>query len=314
LSYVELHCRSAFSLLDGASTPETLAACAADLGLASLAITDLDDLGGVVRFARAAAETGVRPIFGAELTLDRGGTVVLLCEGLEGYENLSHLVTEARMGRPRGEPAIGIERLAARHRGLVCLTGGRDGAVDRAWQTHGEPAARELTGSLAEIYPGRLYVEVQDHSLSEDIRRIRGRLELAHRLALPWLVAGDVRHARARDKPTHDALVCLKHRLTLDEAGDRLFPNDARRLASPTEMARRWQSAPVGLLRTLEVDERCRFPPTRFLPARTTPTRSSRPAFARACGRVTTESRTPTSDRYGTSSMSSGTSASRGTS
>ncbi len=257
--YVELHCRSAFSLLGGASTPETLARVAAEVGLGALAITDRDDLGGVVRFAAACDAEGVRPIIGAELTLDSGGTVVLLCESRAGYENLSQLVTTGRMTRPRGEPCVTLDALAARSEGLVCLSGGRDGALDAAERRGGATAMRALAGALAEIHGGRFYLEVSDHALPEDVRRIRDRLDLAHDLALPWLVAGDVRHAHARDKPILDVLTCIAHRITLDEAGDRLFPNDARRLASPAEMARRFRSAQAGLLRTLEVAERCVF-------------------------------------------------------
>ncbi len=78
--YAELHARSAFSLLEGASTPERLATRAAELGLNTLALTDLHDLGGAVRFATACAEYGVRPIFGAEVNLSGDGSIVLLIE------------------------------------------------------------------------------------------------------------------------------------------------------------------------------------------------------------------------------------------
>ncbi len=257
--YAELHARSAFSMLDGASTPEDLVRHAADLGIEALALTDLDDLGGAVRFTEACDEHGVRPILGAEVTIDRGGTVVLLCEDTRGWSNLARLITRARSGLPRGLPAVSVESLAAHAAGLVCLTGGRDGAVDRIEAAEGPGAARALAGTLAEIFSRRLYVEVHDHQLAEDVRRIRDRIDLARRLALPWVVAGDVRHARARDKPVQDALVCLKHQTTLEEAGDLLFPNDARRLWSPADLERVWHAAPSGLLRTLEVSERCRL-------------------------------------------------------
>ncbi len=249
--YVELHARSAFSFLDGASTPEQLARRAVEVGLDTLALTDLDDVGGSVRFAEACRREGLRPIFGAEVTLDRGGTLVLLCESLKGWESLTRLITDARR-EARGWPQTSLDRLA-QTRGLVCLSGGRGGAVERS----NDPYA--LAGTLHEIFGDAFYLEASDHALVEDVARTCRLLDLAKRLGVPWLVSSDVRHAAPQDKPIHDALVCLKHRVSLDEAGDRLFPNDARHLHAPSSVHRRWQGNPAGVLRTLEVAERCRF-------------------------------------------------------
>ncbi|MCB9593264.1 MAG: error-prone DNA polymerase [Sandaracinaceae bacterium] len=258
-SYVELHARSAFSMLDGASLPEALARRAADLGLGCLALTDLDDLGGAVRFAEGCKEHGVRPIFGAELTLDRGGTVVLLCEDARGWSNLSTLVTRARMGQPRGEPAVDLALLDRHARGLVCLGAAHEGALQRAHDADGPAAAERLGGALAEIFRGRFFVELNDHALAEDVERTRDRLRLAKRLGVPWVAAGDVRHATSADKLVQDTLRCLKLGVPLAEAGDALFPNDARRLRAPAELERAFREVPEGVWRTLEVAERCRF-------------------------------------------------------
>ncbi len=246
-------------MLDGASLPETLARRAADLGLTSLALTDLDDLGGAVRFAEGCAEHGVRPIFGAELSLGDAGTIVLLCEDATGWSNLATLVTRARMGRPRGEPGVDLAALEHHPRRLVCLGAAHAGAIQGAHAAEGPAAAERLAGALAEIYRGRFYVEINDHALAEDVERTRARLRLAKRLGAPWVVAGDVRHATAADKLVQDTLQCLRRGFALAEAGDALFPNDARRLRAPDEIHRTFRDAPEGVWRTLEVAERCRF-------------------------------------------------------
>jgi len=259
VSYVELHARSAFSMLDGASTPEALARRAADLSISSLALTDLDDLGGAVRFSEGCAEHGVRPIFGAELTLGAGGTIVLLCEDAAGWRNLSTLVTRARMGHERGAPKVDLDLLERHARGLLCLSGAHDGTLQRTLSMEGPKAAERFGGTLAEIFRKRFYVEVNDHGLVEDVTQMRERLSLARRLRVPWLTAGDVRHATSVDKLVHDTMRCLARGVSLAEAGDALFPNDARRLRSPTEMRRAFRDAPEGVWRTLEVGERCRL-------------------------------------------------------
>lgn len=249
LEYAELHARSAFSLLDGASTPEQLAARAAEIGLQTLAMTDLDDLGGAVRFAEACRDEGVHPIFGAELSLQSGGSLVLLCENASGWSNLARLITIARR-EPRGWPAVSLDTLSEHHAGLVCLSGGREGALEHD---------ASLAEPLSDLFGDAFYVEVSDHELAEDVARIEGLLGLADRLGTPWLVTADARHAAPHDKCIHDALICLKHKHTIDTAGDRLFPNDARHLRAPIAVHRLWSSAPSGVLRTLEVAERCRF-------------------------------------------------------
>ena len=127
--YVELHCHSAYSFLDGASQPEELAARAAELGYEALALTDHDGVYGSLEFAHAAKAFGVRPITGAEVTLEGGAHVTLLVETPQGYANLCRLLTEAHAGtRPKAEreplpPALPLEALLELNDGLVCLSG-----------------------------------------------------------------------------------------------------------------------------------------------------------------------------------------------
>ncbi len=129
--YVELHCHSSYSFLDGASLPEELAARAAELGYPALALTDHDGVCGSLEFAHAAKSLGVRPITGAEVTLDDGSHVTLLVETSRGYANLCRILTEAhagtrREGREDREPLAPsvAQRFVEEHaEGLVCLSG-----------------------------------------------------------------------------------------------------------------------------------------------------------------------------------------------
>ena len=128
MTYVELHCHSAYSFLDGASQPEELAARAAELGYEMLALTDHDGVCGSLEFAHAAKAFGVRPITGAELTLEGGAHVTLLVESPRGYANLCRLITAAHAEtRPKPTellpPALPLEMLLEHGDGLVCLSG-----------------------------------------------------------------------------------------------------------------------------------------------------------------------------------------------
>ena len=97
--YVELHCHSAYSFLDGASQPEELAARAAELGYEALALTDHDGVYGSLEFAHAAKAFGVRAITGTEITLDGGAHITLLVESRRGYASLCRLLTAAHAER-----------------------------------------------------------------------------------------------------------------------------------------------------------------------------------------------------------------------
>src|SRR4249920_4061429 len=128
--YVELHAHSAYSFLDGASQPEELVIRAAELGYEALALTDHDGVYGSLEFAHAARAFGVRPITGAEVTLEDGSHVTLLVESSQGYANLCRILTLAHAGtRPPGKehrlllpPAVALEDVVEWSEGLVCLT------------------------------------------------------------------------------------------------------------------------------------------------------------------------------------------------
>src|SRR4051794_32864618 len=147
MTYVELHAHSAYSFLDGASQPEELAARAAELGYEALALTDHDGVYGSLEFAHAAKHFGVRPITGAEVTLEGGAHVTLLVETARGYSNLCRLLTAAhahtrpkgREGEPPLPPSLDQSLLEQLNDGLVCLSGcARDGLAVR----HPNAAAR----------------------------------------------------------------------------------------------------------------------------------------------------------------------------
>ena len=276
--YVELHCHSCFSLLDGAALPEVLAARAANLGLPALALTDHDELGGAVRFAQATREVEIEGIIGAELTVAAGGRwlvaggrspvtshqsptthLLLLAETREGYGNLSTLITRARMDNPRGEPFVSLDLVAQHARGLFALTGCPRGWVPSLVAEGDLDGACEAAAAIKDAFDGRMAIECWDHGLAEERETVRGLIDVARALDLPWVVTNDVHYARARDRIVHDVLSCLRHDKTLDGMGTRLRPNGEWYLKSAAQMRRRWQHAPEGITATRAIAERCAF-------------------------------------------------------
>lgn len=125
VQYVELHCHSYFSLLDGASSPEALVDRAATLGYSALALTDHDGLYGAVRFWQAARERDIKPLIGAEITLTDGGHLTVLAETQRGYANLCRLLSVGHLAGRKGQSQMMTDALAEHTDGLLCLSGCR---------------------------------------------------------------------------------------------------------------------------------------------------------------------------------------------
>ncbi|HET6762926.1 MAG TPA: DNA polymerase III subunit alpha, partial [Longimicrobiaceae bacterium] len=257
--YSELHCHSGFSLGDGASTPEALAARAASLGYGALALTDHDDLGGAVRFSRACAEVGIQPVLGVELTLTDGSHLTLIVENSEGWRNVCSLATHARSRAPRGRPAVPLATVLAHAAGTLAFSGCPRGRIPRLLRAGKADEARAVAGEMRDAYGDRFHLELWDHRTHGEAALCAGLLEIAGEMGIPGVVTHDVHYAEPAGRAVHDLLVCNRRKATLDEAHRRgwLRPSAEWCLQSQDEMARRWAHAPEGLRRTLEVAERC---------------------------------------------------------
>jgi error-prone DNA polymerase len=276
VEYVELHCHSYFSLLDGASSPEALVDRAATLGYPALALTDHEGLYSAVRFWRAARERGLKPIIGAEVTLadacpelvlsaaegrsQRGSHLTLLAETQRGYAHLCRLISAGQLAGQKGQPHLTLETLAEHAGGLLCLSGCRQGGVASALLAKDEERARQAAGQLREIFgPDRFWIELQRHYLPTDARLTAALVSLARRLGVGVVATNNVHYAERSGQRLHDVLTCVRHRTTLPEAlaGGLLHPNSERFLKCPQEMAALFADLPQALHNTRHIAERC---------------------------------------------------------
>src|SRR2546421_9086417 len=264
MSYVELHAHSAYSFLDGASQPEELAAQAAELGYPALALTDHDGVYGSLEFAHAAKHFGVRPITGAEVTLDGGAHVTLLVETPRGYANLCRLLTAAhahtrpKEGREPLPPSLDQSLLEELHDGLVCLSGcARDGLAVR------DPnAAARLAGAFRS---DDFFVELQRPYERGDTRRNAALRDLAETLHVHTIATGDVHAHDARRAALQDILVAIRCRTSLDGCERERRGNHESVLAAPQDVFDRFPDDHGAVLRTAELAERLTFDLTQEL-------------------------------------------------
>jgi error-prone DNA polymerase len=259
--YVELHCHSAYSFLDGASHPEELAARAAELGYPSLALTDHDGVYGSLEFAHAAKHAGIRPITGSEVTIEGASHVTLLCESGRGYANLCRILTAAHAGtrRPGREdreplpPAVSLETVVELNEGLVCLSGcARDGLALRD-----PPAAARLAAAFGRE---RFFVELQRPYERGDARRHAMLRDLAERLGVETIATGNVHAHAPRRALLQDALVAIRCRTSLDGCERERRGNREAVLRSPEEMVERFAGIDrAAAARTALLAERLTF-------------------------------------------------------
>ncbi|HLY18064.1 MAG TPA: error-prone DNA polymerase [Bryobacteraceae bacterium] len=239
--YVELHARSAFSFLQGASVPEDLVVSCADLGIPAMALVDRDGVYGAPRFHMAAKKAGIRAHIGSEITCTNGRRYPLLCENRAGYRNLCRLVTRMKLRAKKGEGAAMPDEIAEFAQGLICIT-------------------PDIDETLAGIF-GRhnLYAELQRHMDRHEEARNQAVVEKARRLGIPLVATNGVCYANLSQREVLDALTCVREKVTLKTAGRLLAPNAERYVKSGAEMARLFADLPEAIANTGEISSRLEF-------------------------------------------------------
>jgi len=267
-SFVHLSVRSYFSIKDGAFSPEDLARRSAELGMPAVALTDRDGLYGAPRFAAACRHYGVRPIFGATLTVrtvagDR--LVTMLAKDAAGYGSLCRLITSAQMSGERGDPALTTGQVCERADGLICLLGpesepGRlaiQGRLDAAYdalrpymEAYGSPERGDSSPNL--------FVEVRNHLEPDSTSQVRQMVKLADHSGVPAVATNGVRYLMQKDAFLADVLECMREIVPL--AQHHVSRRNGEGYLKPAEdMRALFAQRPELCDRTVEIAERCEF-------------------------------------------------------
>jgi len=270
--YAELHAHSAFSFLDGASTPEELVEEAARLNLRAIALTDHDGLYGVVRFAEAARELDVQTVFGAELSLGNvprtevpdppGPHLLVLARGPEGYRRLSRELAAAHLaGGEKGKPRYDFDALTEAAGGhWQILTGCRKGHVRQALSTGGPAAADAALADLVDRFGAdRVSVELSHHGHPLDDERNAQLAALAPRFGVGVVATTAAHFAEPTRGRLAMAMGAIRARNSMDEASGWLAPLGGSHLRSGDEMARLFARHPGAVAAAAELGEQCAF-------------------------------------------------------
>ncbi len=277
--FVHLRVHSAYSLLEGAIKPKDLVARCAAMGMPAVGVCDSANLFGALEFANAAKAAGVQPIIGCQLPITREDgqdqrsvtppdpdSLVLLVQSEAGYLNLMALISEAYLEtEPPLRPQIALSRLQGRSAGLICLTAGPSGAVNRLLCHGQDDAAEALVDRLAGLFPGRLYLELQRHDREEERQAEAGLLELAYARDLPLVATNEAFFTEAEVYRAHDALLCVAGSTYVGESERRQLTPE-HRLKSAEEMRRLFSDLPEACDNSLTIARRCHFFPGKIAP------------------------------------------------
>jgi DNA-directed DNA polymerase III PolC len=262
MGFVHLRTHSYFSFLRGLPSPKTLAEAAANAGMDALGLTDHHSLSGAVEFFDACQAVGIRPILGLEVdtTLPQiieplePGCLILLAMDMIGWRSLCR-ISSALAG---DEDRLSLEKLEGETGGLLCLTGGRRGLLTRLVAGRQFRLAESWISRLGEMFPDRLYIELQNHS-PDDLELCLGLTALAHRLHLPTVVTHDVHYLNPDQAHLQQVLTAIRLIRPLHELSTSMLAPPEAYFASMQEMTQNLVNYPQALEASQEVAGRCQL-------------------------------------------------------
>src|SRR5208282_455708 len=223
-TYAELHCKTNYSFLEGASHPDELVARATQLDYRALAITDRNSLAGVVRAHAAAKPLGLKLLIGALVTPVDAPPVLLYAPDLAAYRRLARLLTRGRRVAEKGSCFLRFDDIAEHAEGLLAAI------------LPPNPCELDHLRQYRAVFSGRCYLAVALHRGPNDERRQERYRTLARQARLPVVACNDVHYHEPSRRPLHEVLTATRYKTTVAELGQRRFPNGERHLKSPAEM------------------------------------------------------------------------------
>ncbi len=269
--FVHLHLHSQYSLLDGAIRFDDLIAKAKEHNAPAIAVTDHGNMFGAAEFYLKCKKAGVKPIIGCELYLapesrfsrdakgisDAAYHLILLCENMQGYKNLSYLTSAGYKEGFYYRPRIDRELLAGHSEGLIALSACLKGEVAMQCGRGRMEDAVATARWYSELFPDRYYIELQENTLPEQDVVNKRLMEVAAELKLPLVATNDCHYLNRADARAHEVLLCIQTGKTMDDPTHMKFSVDEFYIKSPEEMARAFSYAPEAVSNTLVIADRC---------------------------------------------------------
>lgn len=265
-SFVHLRVHSEFSLVDGLVRIKPLANTVAEKGMPAVALTDFCNMFALVKFQRATMGAGVKPIYGADILVqsqneeDGPSQIVLLAKSLQGYRNITEIVSEAYLhGQKLDKAVVGKDYLKQKSGDLICLSGGKDAEIGRALLAGKIDKAEQIVRHYMEMFPDSFYLELQRTGRQDDETYLHLAVDLAAKLQCPVVATNDVRFLTQDDFEAHEVRVCIHEGWTLEDPARKQRYSDQQYLKSSQQMIELFSDLPEAIENTIEIAKRCSF-------------------------------------------------------
>jgi len=268
--FVPLRVFSSFTMLEGAIEPKAIAKAARERGFPAIAVADRNGLYGVMAFGDACKAAGVQPIVGALLSVARPGQrlangapqidwLALYAQDDTGYDNLCALVSAAHLGRPvEQEPHVTLSDIAGKTDGLICLTGGGEGALARLLAGEQQSSAEHYVEQLEALFGGRLYIELSRRGDATEMAAEAALVDMAYARALPIVATNPANFVEPQFHAAHDAMLCIAQSAYV-ESEDRRVSSPEAWLKPAEAMEDAFSDLPEAIRNTLVIAQRCGF-------------------------------------------------------
>ena len=221
--FIHLHNHSDNSLLDGAQNIPSVLETITDLGMDSVALTEHGNLFGAVSFYKKAKASNIKPIIGCEVYVAKGSRfqkdrssgmgqynhLVLIAQNYKGYKNLMKIVTHGYLEGFYYKPRVDTEILQKYNEGIICLSACLKGILPETLIYNGLDAGKKVAEEYSSIFPGRYYIELQNHGIPEELQNIQLATRLAKDMNLPIVATNDAHYAKKEHYTAHDVHICI---------------------------------------------------------------------------------------------------------
>jgi DNA polymerase-3 subunit alpha len=262
--FVHLRVHSEYSISDGVVRIKPLAAAAREAGMPAVALTDINNVFGLIKFYNAANNTGIKPLVAADVSIPSSQPgleptpLVLIARNETGYRNLSELLSRAYLeGQKLGKVGVELEWLAEQSEGLIALSGARFGDVGQLLVAGKYELAKSTAERWMSIFPDAFYIELQRTGRENEEAYIQEAVRLAIDLSCPVVATNDVRFLDKEEFEAHEVRVCIHDGRTLDDPRREHRYSEEQYLKSTSEMADLFADIPEALENTLEIARRC---------------------------------------------------------
>ena len=263
--FVHLRCHSEYSIVDGTTRVEDYVSHAIKDQMPALALTDLSNLFGAIKFYKAARGGGIKPIIGCDLWLenaqnrDQPSRIMLLCQSVQGYSKLCTLLSRAYLeNQHRGHPEIKRDwLLESGTDGLILLSGAMMGDVGQALLQNNHQQAKQLAEEWARLFPNRFYIELQRAGHAQQEAYISRALNLSADLDLPVVATHPIQFIEQDDFKAHEARVCIAEGYVLADSRRPKIFTEEQHFKTQEEMQALFADIPEALVNSVEIAKRC---------------------------------------------------------